>query len=69
MRAIILAVLLVASPALAQQQPDPAKLAPLYRQQRDMANDQIAACAVSVSDLQAKIAEMEKKLTETKKRE
>jgi phage shock protein A len=57
--------LLLASPALAQQ-PDPAKLAPLYRQQRDFANDNVAACAVTVTDLQAKIAELEKKLAETK---
>jgi hypothetical protein len=63
---IVSAVLLFAMPALAQQQgpPDPAKLAPLYRQQRDISNDAIAACAVATGDLQAKIAELEKKLTE-----
>jgi phage shock protein A len=51
--------------ALAQQS-DPAKLAPVYRQQRDLANDQIANCAVSLADLQAKIADLEKQLAAAK---
>jgi hypothetical protein len=66
MRILMIAAILFVTPALAQQQgpPDPAKLAPLYRQQRDISNDAIAACAVATGDLQAKIAELEKKLTE-----
>jgi len=59
--------LLMTAAAVAQQQPDPAKLAPLYRQQRDMANDQVANCAASLAEFQAKIAELEKKLAEAQK--
>jgi hypothetical protein len=65
MRKLCILLALIASPALAQQQqPDPAKLAPLYRQQRDVANDSIAACVAAAADLQAKIVELEKKLAE-----
>jgi hypothetical protein len=61
MKKIALLAILVTSPALAQQV-ELAKLVPLLRQQRDFANDGVAACAVTVSDLQAKVAELEKKL-------
>jgi hypothetical protein len=40
------------------------KLAPILRQQRDVANDSVASCAVIVSDLQVHIAELEQKLAE-----
>jgi hypothetical protein len=66
LKKLALLALLFASPALAQQS-DPVKLAPIYQQQRNMAHDQIAACAISVTDLQARIAELEKKLAEATK--
>jgi hypothetical protein len=45
---------------------DAAKLAPIYQQQRNMANDSIAQCSVIVADLQAKIADLEKQLAAAK---
>lgn len=69
MKKLVLFVALLGSPAIAQQQPDPTKLAPLYRQQREMANDAVAACSATVLDLQAKITELEKKLGEKEKKE
>lgn len=65
LRLVLLALLASLLTADAQQA-DPAKLAPMYRQQRDQANDTLAACAVAVTDLQARIAELEKKLAEKK---
>lgn len=63
MRSVIaLCLALAASSAFAQQPPDPAKLAQVYRQQREQAADGIAACSIIASDLQAKIAELEKRL-------
>ena len=66
--AIIAAIVMCSTSALAQQQSDPAKLAPLYRQQRDIANDAIAACAVASGDLakenealKARVKELEPK--------
>jgi hypothetical protein len=63
--AIISALLVFAAPALAQQQQDPAKLAPLFQRQRNNALDDVAGCALVVIDLQTKISELEKKLAET----
>jgi hypothetical protein len=63
MKRVVLLAALLATPVLAQQI-DPAKVAPFYRQQRDVANDGVAACTVIVMDLQAKIAELERKLAE-----
>lgn len=57
--------LLLVSPVAAQQV-DPAKLGSVLRQQRDMANDNVAACSVAVSDLQAKVADLEKQLAAAK---
>jgi hypothetical protein len=54
-------------PAVGQQLPDATKLAPFYQQQRNIANDGVAACALSNAELQAKIAELEKQLAEAKK--
>jgi phage shock protein A len=62
---LVPALILIASPALAQQA-DPAKLGSVLRQQRDMANDNVAACSVAVSDLQAKVADLEKQLAAAK---
>jgi hypothetical protein len=65
MKRLIVFACLIASPAFGQQQqPDPAKLAPLLRQQRDIANDSIAVCSATVIDLQARVAELEKRLPE-----
>jgi len=52
--------------AAAQQQPDPAKMLPFLKQQREAAFDNIAACSVLVTDQQARIAELEKQLVEAK---
>jgi len=60
---IIALTFFCASQAFAQQQ-DPARLAPYYQQQRNSANDSVAACAVMASELQARIADLEKKLAE-----
>lgn len=48
------------------QQPDPAKLGSVLRQQRDMANDAVAQCSIVVGDLQAKVADLEKQLAAAK---
>lgn len=64
MKKIVLGLVLLASPALAQQQTDPAKLLPLIRQQREVANDSIAACVAAAGEMQTRIAELEKKLAE-----
>ena len=63
-----LAILLVvlASPVQAQQS-DAAKLAPLYQQQRNSALDGMASCAALVAELQARLAELEKKLADAPK--
>lgn len=62
--AILLVVLV--SPVQAQQS-DAAKLAPLYQQQRNSALDGMASCAALVVELQARIAELEKKLADAPK--
>jgi hypothetical protein len=49
------------------QQADLLKLAPFYQRQRDMANDVIAQCSVLVTDLQSRVADLEKQLAEAKK--
>jgi hypothetical protein len=65
MKEIILCFALLSGPAFAQQQPpEPAKLAPLYQQQRNSALDGLAACVAASSDLQAKISDLEKKLAQ-----
>jgi hypothetical protein len=56
----------IAGYAAAQQLPDATKLAPFFQQQRNIANDGIAACALSNAELQTKIAELEKHLAEAK---
>lgn len=48
--------------ALAQVSAD--KLAPVFKQQRDMAYDDVARCAVALAEANAKIVELEKKLAE-----
>jgi len=55
------------SSAVAQQLPDVTKLAPVYQQQRNAEADGRAQCYAIVLDLQARIAELEKKLAETTK--
>ncbi len=50
-----------------QQLPDASKLAPVYRQQREAEADGRAQCYAIVVELQARIAELEKKLAETPK--
>lgn len=52
--------------ALAQQ-PDPAKLLSVVAAQRNSAADGVAQCSVMVGDLQARIAELEKQISEAKK--
>jgi hypothetical protein len=54
------------SGALAQQQADPTKLVPILKQQREMAFDGVASCAVTVIDQNARIADLEKQLAEAK---
>lgn len=66
MRLLFLVLCLAAVPATAQQL-DPVKLGSAYQQQRNMAYDSVAQCAVSVSDLQMKIADLERQLAEAKK--
>jgi len=51
----------------AQPLPDASKLAPVYQQQRNAEADGRAQCYAIVLDLQARIAELEKKLAETPK--
>ena len=52
--------------AYAQPAPDAAKLAPVYRQQREAQSDGWAQCFTGVIDLQARIAELEKQLAAAK---
>lgn len=68
-RTIVVAALLIcASAALAQQapQPDPAKLVPWLQQQRNAALDGAAQCYVTATDLQNRIAELEKEIAAAK---
>jgi hypothetical protein len=62
MRWAFAAFLLSSTYALAQMVPDPAKLAPVYRAQRDNNADGLAQCAVTNQELTARVAELEKKL-------
>ena len=50
----------------AQQLPDPAKLAPVYQQQRNAEADGRAQCYAIVVELQARIADLEKQLEVSK---
>ena len=60
--------LLLASPAFAQQQqPDPAKIMVMLKQQREMAMDAVASCSVTIAEQQARISELEKQVAEIKK--
>jgi hypothetical protein len=60
-------LLLWAIPAHGQQQPpDPAKLVPILKQQREMAFDGVASCAATVVDQNARIADLEKQLADAK---
>ena len=68
---VILAVatgLLAGVLAAAAQQPfpDAAKIAPIYQQQRNAEADGRAMCIAIVGDLQARIADLEKQLTDAK---
>jgi hypothetical protein len=49
-----------------QSLPDPAKLAPVYQQQRNAEADGRAQCFALVLDQQARIAELEKQLAAAK---
>jgi hypothetical protein len=64
---IIAMVALPPSWLAAQQLPDLSKLAPVYQQQRNAEADGRAQCYAIVVDLQARIADLEKQLTEAKK--
>ncbi len=63
----IAALFLAPLAATAQQAPDVSKLAPMYQQQRNAEADGRAQCYAIVVELQARIAELEKKLAETPK--
>lgn len=65
---VISALLLSVAPAWSQQQQsDAVRLAPLYQQQRNNALDGMASCAALVADLQARLAELEKKIADATK--
>jgi hypothetical protein len=66
MKKLALLAVLIASPAFAQQQPDPGKLVPMLKQQREMALDGVASCAATVIDQNARITDLEKQLAEAK---
>ncbi len=65
---LIRMVLLLASSAAVAQQPfpDAAKIAPVYQQQRNAEADGRAVCVAIVGDLQARIADLERQLTDAK---
>lgn len=67
MRQTLAFILLLALTGSAGSQVDPAKIAAVYQQQRNITADSLAQCAVTVGDLQARIAELEKKLSEAGK--
>ena len=66
MERMIIFLALLSTPALSQQIPDASKLAPIYQQQRNLYADGMAQCYVQVTDLQARIAELEKQLAAAK---
>lgn len=53
--------------AMAQQQVDPGKLVSVLTVQRNNATDAVAQCSVMMADLQAKVADLEKQLADSKK--
>lgn len=59
-------LLLTVNVAVAQPLADPAKIAPIYQQQRNAEADGRAQCYAIVIDLQAKITELEKQLAAVK---
>jgi hypothetical protein len=63
---ILIAMPALISPALAQQLPDAAKLAPIYEQQRNAEANGRAECYAIMTDLQARVAELEKELAQAK---
>ena len=62
MQRIVFAGLLVLISGQAFAQEQNAKLSPYYQQQRNTALDNLASCAALVNELQAKIADLEKKV-------
>jgi uncharacterized protein YlxW (UPF0749 family) len=68
MKFIISAILIAASSAASAQTnaASQAKLVPYYQQQRNSALDNLASCAAAVTDLQNKIADLEKQLSDAK---
>jgi hypothetical protein len=68
MKFIIASILIAASSAASAQTSasSQAKLVPFYQQQRNSALDNLASCAAAVSDLQNKIADLERQLNEAK---
>jgi hypothetical protein len=70
MKSLVVASLMTMTSVALAQQPSAsstaAKLVPYYQQQRNSALDNLASCAAAVSDLQSKIADLEKQLSDAK---
>jgi hypothetical protein len=69
MKSLVVASLMTMTSVALAQQPSAstaAKLVPYYQQQRNSALDNLASCAAAVTDLQNKIADLEKQLSDAK---
>lgn len=63
---VVMVVVLAKDAAVAQQQPDPAKLLPMVQAQRDAANNQIAFCASQNVEFTERIKSLEAELAKLK---